>query len=120
MDYVLPSVYAMCDRKIKEVLRLGYIQRTEEFCRTKFNGITYQSVLRDFEIANINTLRTAFVAIKITACLFHFEQALWRQIVNRRLRKSYLNYNEPPIKHNLLELMGLPFVSLTDLQEIFD
>lgn len=40
--------------------------------------------------------------------------------MNRGLTEKCLNYNQPTIRNNLLELISLPFIPFEDLQEIFN
>ncbi|KAK3914489.1 Protein salvador-like protein 1 [Frankliniella fusca] len=60
--------------------------------------------MTDLEIAAMNKQQAIFPRVEHKGCLFHFNQALWRQTLASGL------------KH----LMALPFVPIPDLEENFD
>lgn len=46
-----------------------------------------EALICDFELGSINTATALFPNISITACFFHFAQALWRRIQDLKLNK---------------------------------
>ncbi|PSN39509.1 hypothetical protein C0J52_21142 [Blattella germanica] len=119
MGHVFPMVYALSTNKTQVTYETLYRELKNFSTRNNFE-LHPRSAVCDLEIANINALRNSFDNVQINGCLFHFGQALWRKIVNLGLREQYLNYEEPTVRNNLLELLGLPFVPIEDLLHTFD
>lgn len=119
MGVILPLVFMLCSHKTEQTYNTLY-EQLKLYAASINVPLHFQHGVTDFELANMNALRRAFDGIQIHGCLFHFGQSLWRQLVNRGLREAYLNVEEPTVRHDLLELMALPFIPLEDVVDTFD
>lgn len=79
-------------------------------------------LMTDFEIAAMNVNQEIFPDVVHKGCLFHFNQSLWRHVVNSGLRVPYINAENEPhtVRRDVQRLMALPFVPLPDLENTFD
>lgn len=119
LNNVFPLVYMLSSRKTEDTYTTLY-QQLKIYAQHHGINLNFQHVMTDFESANINALRREFPNVSIHGCLFHFGQSLWRQIVNRGLRASFLDVVDTDIREQLLELMALSFVPLDDVAPVFD
>ncbi|KAJ4425385.1 hypothetical protein ANN_28000 [Periplaneta americana] len=68
----------------------------------------------------MNACRLAFPQPVVNGCLFHFSQAIWRNVVNRARRAQYLDIENPEVRNQIQKIMGLPFIPLNDLLFVWD
>ncbi|XP_052129970.1 uncharacterized protein LOC127751055 [Frankliniella occidentalis] len=78
--------------------------------------------MTDFKIAAMNIQQTLFPGVEHKGCLFHFNQALWRQAVDSGLKVLYHNAEneDHTVRRDVQRLMALPFVPIPDLEAAFD
>lgn len=72
----------------------------------------------DFEMATINAV-TQVLNIMPTACLFHFDQNIYRKLQAVGLQVAYNTDNPPGVRKWLRRLMGLPLVPPIRLQGVY-
>ncbi|KAE8738585.1 hypothetical protein FOCC_FOCC015931 [Frankliniella occidentalis] len=119
--YVFPLVFCLCVRKNEATYRRIWEAITEE--ATRLGKRFHVSIMMtDFELSAINVQRAMFPDVQNKGCLFHFNQSLWRQVVNDGLRVLYVNAENEPhtVRRDVQRLMALPFVPLADLEDTFD
>ncbi|KAK3931052.1 Thyrotropin receptor [Frankliniella fusca] len=112
--YVFPLVFCLCVRKNEATYRRIWEASTEEAARLG-KRFRIRIMMTDFE-------RAMFPDVQHKGCLFHFNQSLWRQVVNDGLRVFYVNAEHEPqtVRRDVQRLMALPFVPLADLEDTFD
>ncbi|XP_034236635.1 uncharacterized protein LOC117642496 [Thrips palmi] len=79
-------------------------------------------MIADFEIAAMNVNRDFSPNIFRKGCLFHFNQSLWRKVVDDGLRSLYINAEneDHTVRRDVQRLMAVPFVPMDDVEEVFD
>ncbi|CAF1106351.1 unnamed protein product [Rotaria magnacalcarata] len=95
--FLIPCIYCLTSRQdqvtyekiLNHIISIGYSQ-----LNTRFSP---QSLTCDFELGSINPAAKCFPNISITACFFHYSQALWRKVqdlkLNSLISKSKTNNN---------------------------
>ncbi|CAF3303956.1 unnamed protein product [Rotaria socialis] len=95
--FLIPCIYCLTSRQdqvtyekiLNHIISIGYSQ-----LNTRFSP---QSLTCDFELGSINAAAKCFRNISITACFFHYSQALWRKVqdlkLNSLISKSKTNNN---------------------------
>jgi hypothetical protein len=74
-------------------------------------------LMTDFEMAAINSAKTAFPDIQTKGCYFHLGQSLWRKVQDLGLREIYLNNVEVRIATKML--LALAFIQPARVPEVF-
>jgi hypothetical protein len=120
MGFVFPLVFALTTRLTEETYRVVY-ERVKERCtqlrlRLDRENLT---IMMDFELANMNAVRRVFPLATVRGCLFHFDQTIWRHVVEAGLKNEYETVDSP-VRRDVVTLMALPFVPLDDLVEVFE
>ncbi|KAK3932001.1 DNA polymerase subunit gamma-1 [Frankliniella fusca] len=120
-SYVFPLVFALCVRKDMQTYRKIWdaIKQEAERLNLRFK---VRMFMTDFEIAAMNVQQAIFPGVEHKGCLFHFNQALWRQTVDSGLKVLYHNAEneDHTVRRDVQRLMALPFVPIPDLEETFD
>lgn len=120
MNFVFPMVYALTTRMTEDTY-----SRVYEVLKTKSSelGVTVgkpdTSFMMDFELANMNAVKAIFPRVKVKGCLFHFDQSIWRKVLELGLKTEYETVGSD-IRQDVVTLMALPFIPLDDLQETFN
>ncbi|KAK3931315.1 ATP-dependent DNA helicase CHL1, partial [Frankliniella fusca] len=120
-SYVFPLVFALCVRKDIQTYRKIWdaIKQEAERLNLRFK---VRMFMTDFEIAAMNMQQAIFPGVEHKGCLFHFNQALWRQTVDSGLKVlyHYAENEDHTVRRDVQRLMALPFVPIPDLEETFD
>ncbi|CAM1308478.1 Uncharacterised protein at_DN2091 [Pycnogonum litorale] len=80
----IPVVYCLAKNKNRTTY-----DRIFTYLKDRRNDLAPVSVMVDFEMAAIQSLRAAFPATEVKGCLFHFGQCLWRKIQKLGLQQWY-------------------------------
>lgn len=110
-------VYSICKRKDKQTYCeiLQVIKDESRKVGLEFNPSKF---LIDFESSMMLSVREILPNSETKGCLFHFNQALYRKIVELKLRDEYIN-NDSNIGNHLRLIMSLPFVPEHDFMDVF-
>jgi len=84
---VLPCVFALLPGKSQQLYR-----RLLQALRALRNDFNPTSILTDFELAAMNSVRAVFPRAVIRGCYYHFQQALWRHIQQDNVLLNRLAY----------------------------
>ena len=105
--FFLPLIYALLPDKTKDTYydMFSIIKRKMANLDLQFNPTTMMS---DFEIGMISTLRLHFPNTELKGCNFHFSQAIWRQTQQLGLTVSY--HENSNIRRIIRSLMTLPYI----------
>jgi len=71
----------------------------------------------DFELGLMKAIRNEFPTTLVQGCLFHFTQAVWRNIQACGLGEAYKH--EVPVKIACRQLMALPFLPVGEVAQAF-
>ncbi|KFD61048.1 hypothetical protein M514_08442 [Trichuris suis] len=118
LGYPVPLVYALTMRKREQTYRYVY-QRIIDYGEERNWNINPSLCMMDFELANMNAIRSLLPNAEIKGCLFHISQSLWRRISSSGLASSY-NAVESDTRRCASMLFGLPFVPVEDVVETFE
>jgi hypothetical protein len=126
---VLPTVFALLPNKTQAT----YI-RTLEAIKILRSNLNPQTIMLDFEQAEINAFKQAFPSITVRGCFFHLSQSLWRRIqCDEELASHYTDVNDEndddtdddddhddewPL--NIRKLLALAFVPVDDVVNAFE
>ncbi|KHJ40130.1 hypothetical protein D918_09827 [Trichuris suis] len=118
LGYPVPLVYALTTRKREQTYRYVY-QRIIDYAEERNWSINPSLCMMDFELANMNAIRSLLLNAENKDCLFHFSQSLWRRISSWGLACSY-NAVESATRRCASMLFDLPFVPAEDVVETFE
>ena len=74
-DQEFPCVYALLPGRGEDTYR-----RLQTLLETLTNLTEPASIVTDFELAAIKAFQHHFPKVKMSGCLFHFGQCVWRQL----------------------------------------
>ena len=74
--------------------------------------------MSDFELVAMNVFAEIFPNARVKGRLFHWAQAVWRNVVDRGLRQQFDQDEE--IRKCVQQLIALPFVPTADVIDVFD
>lgn len=116
-DLVFPLIYCLCTRKDEATYTLifEHLKNAAEASNMNFSP---DFVMLDFEMSAINAVRAVLPNSTVSGCLYHFSQAIWRQVVNLGLKVRFTE--DVVIRNDIQRLMGLPFIPLDNIEEVFD
>lgn len=119
--YVFPLAFCLCVRKNETTYSLLWNAIKDEAAALDLR-FRVTLMMTDFEIAAMNVQQRLFPGVEHKGCLFHFNQSLWRYVVNNGLKVLYNNpeNDDHTIRRDVQRLMALPFVPLDDLEVVFD
>ncbi|XP_071105243.1 uncharacterized protein [Haliotis cracherodii] len=109
-----PVAFSLLPNKTKQTyVRLLRLLKDTVGTRTgtELSPEVYQT---DYESAVISAIAEVFPDSYVTGCLFHYSQALWRQVVERRLVREYTN--NPAIQSHVRRAGALPLLPLDQVQ----
>lgn len=109
---VLPLIYSLLPDKREET----YIRLFDALLDIN-NNLSPQSCMIDLEKAAENALVSSFPGIRITNCLFHLGQCLWRKIQDLNLVALYKDNDD--IRLQCKWLVALAFVPTAELVAAF-
>lgn len=121
MGKLYPLVYCLTMRKTEETYRRIFAE--VKSLTLQLNPplqLLPQFIMTDMEAAVIQAARAEFPGSVHKICLFHFSQAIWRQVIGNGLKADYHNPNNRTIRNDVQCLMSLPFVPETDILQVFD
>ena len=75
------------------------------------------SVAIDFEVGLMNAINDELPNARISGCLFHFSQAMWRNIQHLGLTRLYKE--DPEVRRFCRQLMALPFLPTDQLPHAY-
>jgi hypothetical protein len=82
-------------------------QAIKRACENAHGSLPAKTILIDFETGAIPALRIVFPHFKIKGCLFHFRQALYRNIGKHGLQSIYQNDSLVGVKDWLRRIMAM-------------
>ena len=116
-QHLFPFVYALTVNKSEATydILFGALKSLAQD-----EGLTLHpsTAMSDFELANMNAVRTHFPGVIVKGCLFHFAQSIWGNAVSNGLQTSYKE--DEVIREQILHIFGLPFLPQEDVKEVFD
>ena len=122
------QIYTIHGVRYNSVIPTAYIlmsQRTEEAYLNAFHQLKLlqprlnpSSIMTDYEVAAINSFRTAFPNTHIRGCFFHFMQSIYRHVQHLGLSGRYAQ--ELEFAHNIKQLGALAFVPVPDVIDSFE
>ncbi|CAF2044232.1 unnamed protein product [Rotaria magnacalcarata] len=74
--------------------------------------------MTDFETGTIKSVKEMFPNVLHKGCLFHFGQAVWRQVQNKGMATKYRE--DESFRLNVKKLIALAFVPVGDVIKAFD
>ncbi|CAF1516016.1 unnamed protein product [Rotaria sordida] len=77
-----------------------------------------ESIMTDFETGTIKSVREMLPNVLHKGCLFHFSQAIWRQVQQKGLVTKYRE--DESFRLNVKKLIALAFVPVDEITTGFD
>lgn len=114
--YVYPLIYCLTTRKSEETY-VAILQHLKDQATRFGMNLAPRKIICDFERATMNAIQEIFPEALVIGCLFHWSQSVWRKAVSFGLRTRY--NEEIEIKRSINLLLGLPFVPVEDMIEVF-
>ncbi|CAF3646667.1 unnamed protein product [Rotaria socialis] len=109
---IIPLVYGLLIGKSSEDYNLFFEKVLEQ------DNFEPESIMTDFETGTIKSVREMLPNVLHKGCLFHFSQAVWRQVQSKGLTTKY-NEDEY-FRLNVKKLIALAFVPLDKVTTGFD
>ncbi|CAF1996263.1 unnamed protein product [Rotaria magnacalcarata] len=104
IDPIIPLVYGLLIGKSAEDYNLFFEKVLKQ------DNFQPESNMTDFETGTIQSVKDLLSTILHKGCLFHFSQAVWRQVQRKGLTTKY---NEDEVfRLNVKQLIALAFASL--------
>jgi hypothetical protein len=104
-ETTIPCLYALLPDKTTETYR-RFWRCVKDGADTELKPL---SILSDFELASIQSIKAEFPTTNVVGCFFHLSQAVWRKIQSSGLTDVYKNNEEARMKLKcLLSLAFLP------------
>ena len=116
-DHLFPLVYAFTNRKDEETYNRLYLELKSLSAQYGFT-LRPEKAMCDLELGNTNATRTQFPGVQIKGCLFHLSRDIWRQVLENGLKVAFTNGKD--VRAEIKHLLGLPFVPLEDITEVFE
>ena len=76
--------------------------------------------MTDFELAIMNACANVFPEVPVSACFFHLNQSIYREIQSEGLEEAYNNADNRQLKTQTHMLMALAFVPVNDEKRYFE
>jgi hypothetical protein len=108
----LPLVHCFMKNRKKESYDIIF-----NYIKKECQSLDPKYIIIDFEKATYNSLKEKFPGVKLSGCLFHFGQILWRRLQNFGLQNRYKN--DFYFKHKIKMIFSLAFVPLPSLTAMF-
>lgn len=117
-DHVFPFVYALTKRKTTDTYTRLY-DAVKQGTQDRNIVLAPATVMMDFEYADIMAARAIFPGAQIRCCLFHWSQALIRQVASMGFQAQYQTPGHR-VRKQVGMLLGLPFVPLAEVEDVLD
>ena len=75
------------------------------------------TVISDFEKAIVATIRAHLPTSTHHGCLFHYSQAVWKNVMSKGLSDLY--YRDPVVKVWIRKILALPFLPAQEIPPVF-
>ena len=108
----VPLMFVLMSRRTKQ----DYV-KVLEYIRDLLPSACVTSVVMDFEAGVWGAFREVYNGIKIRGCVFHWTQAIWKQIQDKGLAPTYRKRKNTA--KFLRELMCLPFLPAEQISITF-
>lgn len=118
-DVVLPLVYALLPNKTTESYQAVLRSISGKCLELGFPALRPQSVMSDFELGIINSVRQIFPRSIILLCFFHLKQSVWRHLQELGLQVAYNDPENREVKVKYSEMLALAFVPVDDVPGLF-
>ena len=115
-EHVIPLVYCLLpDRKRTTYFRVFEIlkRRLAELDLV----LEPDTVISDFEKAIVATIRAHLPTSTHHGCLFHYSQAVWKNVMSKGLSDLY--YRDPVVKVWIRKILALPFLPAQEIPPVF-
>jgi hypothetical protein len=109
----VPLVYALLPDKTEATYERVFRKLVE--LRSALNPAT---IMADFERASLNACAAVFPAARLTGCLFHLGQSLWRRVQEEQLTATYRD--DEDFRLNVKMLLALSFVPCPNVVGAFE
>ncbi|CAF4368619.1 unnamed protein product [Rotaria sp. Silwood2] len=109
---IIPLVYGLLIGKSTNDYNLFFEKVLEQ------DDFQPQSIMTDFEAGTIKSVKEMLPNVQHKGCLFHFGQAVWRQVQSKGLTTKYRE--DEYFRLNVKKLIALAFVPVGDVTTAFD
>ena len=111
-----PFVYALLPSKSERVYRI-LLREVSTFAEENDITLNPRFVMLDFELSAVNAIRHQFPTARVTGCLFHLGQSIYRRVQREGLAGTYKNDAE--FQMSVKHLMSLAWLPQDDIPEAF-
>ncbi|KAK3922325.1 PKS-NRPS hybrid synthetase [Frankliniella fusca] len=119
-DVALPLVYALLPNKLEASYTRVLEAIKEKADELHINFPEPETVVSDFELAIINSVKAIFPHATLRLCFFHLGQSLWRNVQGAGLQAAYSDPEHRDLKDGVHMLLSLAFVPVEDLPAAFE
>ncbi|KAK3909783.1 RNA polymerase-associated protein RapA [Frankliniella fusca] len=126
----LPFVYALLRNKAESSYAKVLEVLKEKAAELQINFPEPETVVSDFELPIINSIKAVFPHTTPRLCFFHLGQSLWskfvltvcddRNVQGAGLQAAYSDPNNRKLRDGIHVLLSLAFVPVEDLPDAFD
>jgi len=122
--YQLFTIHALIDEKALPMVYCFLSNKQTDSYKRVFEKILEignavpDSILTDYEMAEMNAINAVFPNAEIVGCFFHLAQNLWRKIQQNRLSEIYKD--DESVRTQCKSLLSLCFVPERDVQFSFE
>ncbi|CAM4850658.1 unnamed protein product, partial [Rotaria magnacalcarata] len=109
---IIPLVYGLLIGKSTNDYNLFFEKVLEQ------DNFQPDSIMIDFETGTIKSVKEMLPNVLHKGCLFHFGQAVWRQVQNKGMATKYRE--DESFRLNVKKLIALAFVPVGDVIKAFD
>ncbi|KAK3933198.1 FLYWCH-type zinc finger-containing protein 1 [Frankliniella fusca] len=119
-DVALPLVYALLPNKLEASYTRVLEAIKEKADELHINFPEPGTVVSDFKLAIINSVKAIFPHATLRLCFFHLGQSLWRNVQGAGLQAAYSDPEHRDLKDGVHMLLSLAFVPVEDLPAAFE
>lgn len=108
VDFSTPAIYALLPNKQKETYKilLNILKRMAIVRNLEFKPLRY---IVDFESGMIEAIKEELPRTRVSGCLFHLNQSIFRNLSDKGLREMY--NSDQTFRMKIRKLMALPFLN---------
>lgn len=117
---VFPLVYALLPNKTTESYRAVLRAVADKCVELGFAAPCPRSIMSDFELAIINSVKQVYPQSTILLCFFHLSQSVWRHLQSIGLQVAYNDPENREVKNGFSQLLALAFVPAEDVSRVFN